>query len=71
MASIKISELRPVGSELFHDSESFLDELNEREMLVSGGTDGSNLYVGVISQKTISIGVSIVSLSVVTQVKKS
>jgi hypothetical protein len=69
MASIKISELRPVGSELFHDSESFLDELNEREMLVSGG-DGSNLYVGVISQKTISIGISILSATVVTQVKK-
>jgi hypothetical protein len=39
MASIKISELRPVGSELFQDSESFLNELSEsREMAqVIGG----------------------------------
>lgn len=29
MASIKISELRPAGSELFQDSESFLTELSE------------------------------------------
>ncbi len=27
MAVIKISELRPTGSELFQDSESFLNEL--------------------------------------------
>ncbi|OUL17854.1 hypothetical protein [Nostoc sp. 106C] len=29
MAVIKISELRPAGSELFQDSESFLNELSE------------------------------------------
>ncbi|OUL37308.1 hypothetical protein BV372_02615 [Nostoc sp. T09] len=33
MAVIKISELRPAGSELFQDSESFLNELNEKETL--------------------------------------
>lgn len=32
MANITISELRPAGSELFQDSESFLNELGEREM---------------------------------------
>lgn len=38
MASITISELRPAGSELFQDSESFLDELTDREMLgIAGG----------------------------------
>jgi hypothetical protein len=48
MASIKISELRPAGSELFQDSESFLNELNEQEMMVSGGQ--------VISDISITIG---------------
>ncbi len=41
MASIKISELRPAGSELFQDSESFLNELTDREMLgIEGGFTG-------------------------------
>ncbi|NJM71888.1 MAG: hypothetical protein HC862_17750 [Scytonema sp. RU_4_4] len=37
MADIKITELRPAGSELFQDSESFLNELNDQEMSVFGG----------------------------------
>jgi hypothetical protein len=37
MASITISELRPAGSELFQDSESFLNELNDQEMLAIAG----------------------------------
>ncbi|KYC35629.1 hypothetical protein WA1_07375 [Scytonema hofmannii PCC 7110] len=38
MASIKITELNPIGAELFQDSESFLDELTDREMWgVEGG----------------------------------
>ncbi len=37
MASIKISELRPAGSELFQDSESFLQELGAQEMGIAGG----------------------------------
>jgi hypothetical protein len=32
MASIQLSELHPVGSELFQDSESFLHELGDREV---------------------------------------
>ena len=41
MASITISELRPAGSELFQDSESFLNELNDQEMLgIAGGSSG-------------------------------
>ncbi|MBN3898740.1 MAG: hypothetical protein HWQ41_26765 [Nostoc sp. NOS(2021)] len=40
MASIKISELRPAGSELFHDSESFLNQLNEQEFELFGGKGG-------------------------------
>ncbi len=33
MANIVISELRPAGSELFMDSESYLTDLNEQEMM--------------------------------------
>ncbi|QFS50153.1 hypothetical protein [Nostoc sphaeroides] len=37
MASIRISELRPAGSELFQDSESFLTDLGAQEMGITGG----------------------------------
>ena len=61
MAVIKISELRPAGSELFQDSESFLNELNDQEMSTLGGGD---LF---ISQATLSIGISILTASLVTK----
>ena len=43
MADIKITELHPAGSELLQieDSESFLDELKDEEMSISGGTNGA------------------------------
>ncbi|BAU13089.1 hypothetical protein LEP3755_36260 [Leptolyngbya sp. NIES-3755] len=63
MASIKISELRPVGSELFQDSESFLNELNDRDLDIRGGGD---VNISVLSQFTASIGISIKTASVVT-----
>ena len=63
MASIKLSDLRPAGAELFQDSESFLNELGDRELTVSGGA----VVVSNISQLSASIGVSIVSASIVTQ----
>jgi len=31
MANIKIEELKPAGSELFADSEDFMDELSDGE----------------------------------------
>jgi len=46
MAIIKISELRPAGSELFQDSESFLNELTEREV---GGIEGGRFNVITIA----------------------
>lgn len=65
MASIKINELQPAGYELFQDSESFLNDLNEQEMLATVG--GRGIRIIIISQVTISIGISLVSNSVVTQ----
>ncbi len=39
MASIKISNLYPAGSELFKDSESFMTELVDNELgRINGGT---------------------------------
>ena len=40
MANINISDLRPAGADLFLDSESYLNDLTEGEMLVSGGQLG-------------------------------
>ncbi len=44
MASIKLTELRPVGSELFHDSEGFINELDDQEMsaFLTGGDYSSH-----------------------------
>jgi hypothetical protein len=74
MASIKISELQAVGSnvgsELFYDSESFLTELNEQEALIGAGISRNyNVNINIISQISISNGISIATISAVTNVK--
>lgn len=43
MASIKISDLRPSGFNLFVDSESFLDELSESDLATING--GATPYI--------------------------
>ena len=53
MAVIKISELRPAGSELFQDSESFLNDLSEREV---GAIEGAR---GVVISFGATVAVSI------------
>ncbi|NES84940.1 MAG: hypothetical protein F6K10_27990 [Moorea sp. SIO2B7] len=42
MAKIKVNELNPAGTELFTDSESFINELNESESInqINGGRGG-------------------------------
>lgn len=38
MATIKVSNLHPIGTELFFDSESYMSELNDEEIYsVNGG----------------------------------
>jgi hypothetical protein len=37
MASIKISDLRPSGLDLFGDSESFLDDLSDNDLATING----------------------------------
>ncbi|PIG94029.1 hypothetical protein [Gloeocapsopsis sp. IPPAS B-1203] len=72
MACIKISELQPAGNELFQDKESYLDELNEKETLfiIGGKKKGGDLDISVLTVYTESIGISLQTFSVVTQVKK-
>ncbi|MBN3898741.1 MAG: hypothetical protein HWQ41_26770 [Nostoc sp. NOS(2021)] len=64
MASIKISELRPAGSELFQDSESFLNELNSQDM---GGVIGGLNVNSVASQSVGSIASAAVTGGIITQ----
>lgn len=46
MAAIKISDLAPAGSELFMDSESYLNELTNDEInMVSGGVKGISIHI--------------------------
>jgi hypothetical protein len=40
MASIKLSELTATGSELFQDSETFLNEMNDANSIYGGGSYG-------------------------------
>ncbi|NES91861.1 hypothetical protein [Okeania sp. SIO2B9] len=37
MANINISDLRPAGADLFLDSESFMMDLSEEELDLTGG----------------------------------
>lgn len=77
MSKIKISSLHSPGSELFQDSETFLNELTDQEL---GMLQGSGKFVvtsvvtnvnatsvlTVLSQLTISQGNSIASASQVS-----
>ncbi len=55
MANIEISNLLPAGSELFQDSESFLNEMTEREIEdIKGGLLGG-LFGGLGGLPTLDI----------------
>ncbi|MEH1836610.1 MAG: hypothetical protein V7L29_32310 [Nostoc sp.] len=60
MASIKISELRPVGSELFQDSESFLNELNAQDM---EGVMGASVAVATALTQSVGSVATVASAS--------
>ncbi len=46
MANIKLSELQVTGSELFQDSESFINDLNDAASIAVHGGDGSSSSFG-------------------------
>lgn len=54
MANIAISELRPVGFDLFSDSESYLVDLSDNELTTSGGVTPT-VVVGV-AVGTVALG---------------
>lgn len=54
MANIKISDLQPVGSEFFSDSENYMDEISEGEF---------NHIVGGSSPVCLSVGARVASMS--------
>ncbi|MBE9209812.1 hypothetical protein IQ244_25625 [Nostoc sp. LEGE 06077] len=46
MANITLSELNAAGSQLFHDSESFLNDLSDVDAIAAHGADSnSNSYI--------------------------
>lgn len=75
MSFIQISELRPVGSELFQDSESYLQELSSQETgTIEGGYNGLVLTSVIESPLvnsllTISQGISVNTISAVSNFK--
>lgn len=52
MASIKISNLQPAGSEFFSDFESFLDTLSESEL---SNTNGGFTPLGYVVVMTVKV----------------
>ena len=66
MATIKIADLSPVGSEFFADSESYLNELTDDELNMTQG--GSTPVCSVVY--TIVI-VSLVSMMATTGLPRS
>lgn len=72
MATIKINHLHPTGADLFQDSESYLNELTAEDTGVVGG-DAQVIFVSVVtrtlgvnSQASFSLGISLETASVVT-----
>ena len=63
MSTIKIFDLRPVGSHLFHDSENFLDELTVQDIsALHGGNCVENQGI-LVSQVTQTVQYSIITKS--------
>ncbi|MGL5835000.1 MAG: hypothetical protein ACRC1Z_17480 [Waterburya sp.] len=61
MAEIKLSELNLAGSELLQHSESFLDELNDRE--IENVVGGDSVVISLPGQNTNSVDSICVSLA--------
>jgi hypothetical protein len=49
MATINISDLCPTGSDLFSDSESYMNELGDSEVhTIHGGSTPACFFIGVL-----------------------
>jgi hypothetical protein len=69
MTCIKISEIRPTGSELFQDSESYLNALNEQEISVTIGGHKNDVPVHPTNNVTTIDSISCVTGSCSPQLK--
>ncbi|MBD2137219.1 hypothetical protein H6F32_06380 [Anabaena sp. FACHB-1237] len=64
MASIKLSQLKADGSELFQDSESFLSDMNDVDTIAVQGGASSNTFGDLVTfsikgQEFVLLGYSI------------
>ena len=66
MSTIAISDLRPTGSDLFIDSENYLRELSESEMIINNGGTSP-----VVIPVTLVIGSGVVIASAVASIAYS
>ncbi|ABA23972.1 conserved hypothetical protein [Trichormus variabilis ATCC 29413] len=73
MAFIAVKELQVTGAELFQDSESFLNELNNLDNSVHGGGDYSNTTNGVLdlAAKGFEFGVITYGIDAIGHLAKS
>ncbi|ARV58935.1 hypothetical protein BZZ01_10080 [Nostocales cyanobacterium HT-58-2] len=72
MAHIKVSELRPAGSELFIDSESFLNDLSDVDVSSVHGGFGHGLGVfTALNFKVLEAGVVGLGITNVVSLVKS
>jgi hypothetical protein len=76
VSTIRIDHLSPAGTELFQDSESYLNELTHEETGITGG-DAQAIFISVVtktigvnSQASFSIGISLQSFSAVSVGKR-
>lgn len=60
MSKIQLSELNPAGSELFQDSENFLNELNDREL---GDVVGGFTFAASGAQSGLGISATVSAIS--------
>lgn len=65
MPNIKLSELSPAGSELFHDSENFLNELSAEEVgeVIGGNITDTNIIIPSVASQSNGTIASVASLS--------
>jgi hypothetical protein len=65
MSNIQLSELNPAGSELFMDSESFLQDLTDTDAMVVQGGQGGDI------NKLLEFGIGAYAINGVISVAKS
>jgi|LakMenE18May11ns_1017448.scaffolds.fasta_scaffold9526961_1 hypothetical protein len=59
MANIVISELRPAGSDLFMDSESYLTDLTDNELHMTQGGGKASIIISFTIGFTVGITITI------------